>query len=97
MVFPINTESLLSGLWSFLFDQLFLCFVCVCPLMVVTVTRKCVKWGQLLVIGSADSLEMSSTTIGHLPCAQDSYYCYQGIYSCCLSEKDAVFDFSSSH
>ena len=30
------------------------------------------------------------------PCAHDSYSYCQGIYSCCLSEKDAVFDFSSS-
>lgn len=67
MLFAINIESLLSGLRfhshfcliSFSFS------VRVCPLRVVTVTRKCTKWGQLLVIGSADSLELSSTTIGH--------------------------------
>ena len=27
-------------------------------------TRKCNKWGQLLVIGSADSLELNPTTVG---------------------------------
>lgn len=31
------------------------------------------------------------------PCAHDSYSYCQGIYSSCLSEKDAVFDFSSSY
>ncbi len=29
-------------------------------------TRKCIKWVQLLVIGSTDSLELGSTTIGHV-------------------------------
>lgn len=45
------------------FIQFFPPPVRVCPLRVVTVTRKCIKWGQLLVIGTAaDSLELSSTT-----------------------------------
>lgn len=74
MVLSSNTEYLLSALWVnnhfCLFSltiktiSLFLFYICVCPLRVVTVTRKCIKWGQLLMIGSADSLELSPTITG---------------------------------
>lgn len=64
----VITEALLCALLvhSRCSSISFLSSVCVCPQRVVTVTRKGIKWGQLLLIGGADSLELSSNTIAHV-------------------------------
>lgn len=81
----------------------FIFFTCVCSPGVVTVTGKC-ECGQLLVIGRPHQKKKKKrAALNHCwsckhhpcPCAHDSHCYSQGVHSCRLSEKDAVFPFAS--